>query len=90
MTRFSEDDLRIGLFYILKNNTGYVDALGEINKQLPEYFRGIGYISFGIDALAHRRYKITVFGKRQAAVVYTELCRRTRMEELEREAVATI
>ena len=76
MTRFSEDDLRIGLFYILKNNTGYVDALAKINGQLPTYFREIGYIAFGIDAQAHIRYRITDFGKKQAFSVFVALCGR--------------
>lgn len=90
MTNFSEDDLRVGLFYVLKYNTGYVDALGEVNSQLPEYFRGIGYISFGIDAQANRRYKITDFGRRQAISVYTALCRRKRMDELKNQELLSV
>ena len=74
MTRFSKDDLRVGLFYILKNNTGFVDALAKINEQLPTYFREIGYIAFGIDAQAHIRYRITDFGRKQAFSVFIALC----------------
>ena len=78
----SEDDLRVGLYYILTHPTGYVDALAVINDELPDYFREIGYISFGIDSQLHRRYRITDVGKDQARTLYVAMCRMKMKDEL--------
>ena len=70
MEQIPEDKLRFGLYYILKHTTGYVEALKAIDESLPGYFRQIGYIAYGVDALAHTRYKTTQEGWEHARVSY--------------------
>jgi hypothetical protein len=76
MEQIPEKDLRFGLYYILKHTTGYVDALKMIHKSLPDYFRQIGYIAYGVDALARVRYRTTQEGKEHARMSYIAMSAR--------------
>lgn len=74
MNQIPEDKLRFGLFYIQKHTTGYVDALKKIHINLPDYFKRIGYIAYGVDAVAHVRYRTTREGMEHARVSYVAMC----------------
>ena len=76
MEQIPEDKLRFGLYYILEHTTGYVEALKVIHKQLPNYFRQIGYIAYGVDALARTRYRTTKEGMEHARVSYIAMSAR--------------
>lgn len=76
MEQIPEDKLRFGLYYILKHTTGYVEALKTIHSLLPDYFRRIGYIAYGVDALAHSRYRTTQEGKEHARMTYVAMSAR--------------
>ena len=76
MEQIPEDKLRFGFYYILKHTTGYVDALKMIHESLPKYFRQIGYIAYGVDALARRRYRTTQEGMEHARVNYIAMSAR--------------
>lgn len=76
MGQIPEDSLRFGLFYILKHKTGYVQALKDIDESLPKYFRQIGYIAYGVDALARTRYRTTQEGWEHARVSYIAMVAR--------------
>lgn len=77
MEQIPDEKLRFGLYYILKHTTGYVDALKEIHSDLPDYFKRIGYIAFGVDSLAHVRYRTTEEGIEHARVYYIAMCNST-------------
>lgn len=76
MEQIPEDKLRFGLYYILKHTTGYVEALKVIHESLPKYFRQIGYIAYGVDAVARTRYRTTQEGREHARVSYIAMSAR--------------
>ncbi len=76
MEQIPEEKLRFGLYYILKHTTGYVDALKQIHGSLPKYFRQIGYIAYGVDAMAQTRYRTTQEGWEHARVSYIAMSAR--------------
>ena len=80
----SDNDLRVGLFYIQKNECGYTDALNVINKGLSEYFGLLGWINRGIDAVGHGRYHITDEGRQYAKLLYISLATKLYKEDKEK------
>lgn len=56
-TDIPKEELRFALYYILKHKTGYTDALNVINEDMSEYLNKAGFISLGVDAAAHGRYR---------------------------------
>ena len=77
MNQIPEENLRYGLYYILKHTTGYVGVLEEIHKDLPDYLKRIGYIAYGVDAAAYVRYQTTKEGLEHARINYIAKCIRS-------------
>lgn len=73
-TDISKEELRFALYYILKHKTGYTDALNVINEDMSEYLNKAGFISLGVDAAAHGRYRTTEKGEQDAKVLYIAMC----------------
>jgi len=73
-TDIPKEELRFALYYILKHKTGYTDALNVINEDMSEYLNKTGFISLGVDAVAHGRYRTTEKGEQDAKVLYIAMC----------------
>lgn len=69
----TDEKLREGYWYILRNPKGYLMDLDKIDENIADFFASAGIIAYGITSRADLRYRVTDDGLRIARVDYTAL-----------------
>lgn len=80
-----DETLRKGYWYIIRNPRGFVEGLDGIDERLAGYFASAGIISFGMNASAQIRFKVTEDGMKLAELGYRMITSKMVREELREE-----